>query len=566
MLHRYYSCQRQPLTNEVIKEGSKTRNACITLKPYSPVLLLCLVLVSGPQVSQAQGSMCRTADFGLPHFAEVGAGVEPHSIAVGDFNSDGALDLATANYGVNTVSVVFGIGDGDFGSHAEFNVDGAPNSIITGDFNKDGRLDLATANSASGNVSVLLGNGSGGFSAAANFEVDSNSPFSITTGDFNGDNNPDLATANLSSGNISVLLGDGKGGFAPATNFDANADEPIAITTGDFNNDGKADLITANYNSGNVSIFLGNGTGSFATAKNFSVTSYPTSITVGDFNRDGKLDIVTSHYYSSLVAELLADGAGGFKQADYWETGSRSGPWAVINNDFNGDGLIDLAVADYYQGNVSVMPGNGMGGFYGPFSFTVEGSPYAIASGDFNRDGKLDLAVPNEGYTVGTSVAVVLLQNGCPSDRDLDGVPDKFDCDPLDAKNNKVLMCHKGKTLCVNQSAVQAHLKHGDHLGCCAASSKVGGEDITSASGTAIQVYPNPNNGDFTLKLQGEIAGKAEVVVLNANGTVVEKRTVMITAKDQLVQFHLGSKASGMYLIKVSSGTGIQTTKVFVQH
>ena len=135
-------------------------------------------------------------------------------------------------------------------------------SVTTGDFNADGKLDLATANFNSDNVSVLLGNGLGGFAAAVNFGV-GDGPFSVTTGDFNADGKLDLATANSGSDNVSVLLGDGLGGFAAAVNFGVG-DGPHSVTTGDFNADGKLDLATANFGSDNVSVLLNDCTANTA--------------------------------------------------------------------------------------------------------------------------------------------------------------------------------------------------------------------------------------------------------------------------------------------------------------
>jgi len=84
-----------------------------------------------------------------------------------------------------------------------------------GDFNSDGKLDLAVANGSSDNVSILTGTGTGSFSAATNFAV-GDSPFSVAVGDFNGDAKLDLAVANQLSNNVSILTGTGTGSFSAA--------------------------------------------------------------------------------------------------------------------------------------------------------------------------------------------------------------------------------------------------------------------------------------------------------------------------------------------------------------
>ena len=91
------------------------------------------------------------------------AGTNPTSVAAGDFNGDGKLDLVVANGGSGNVSILLGNGDGTFQTHLDYGVASAPRSVAVGDFNGDGKLDLAVANSGSGNISILLGNGDGTF-------------------------------------------------------------------------------------------------------------------------------------------------------------------------------------------------------------------------------------------------------------------------------------------------------------------------------------------------------------------------------------------------------------------
>src|SRR5712692_2412997 len=97
------------------------------------------------------------------------AGINPVSVAVGDFNGDGVQDLAVANANSNNVSVLSGNGDGSFRGVQNFAAGSGPRSVAVGDFNGDGVQDLAVANNGSNNVSVLLGNGDGSFQGAQNF-------------------------------------------------------------------------------------------------------------------------------------------------------------------------------------------------------------------------------------------------------------------------------------------------------------------------------------------------------------------------------------------------------------
>ncbi|MEH2333752.1 FG-GAP-like repeat-containing protein, partial [Nostoc sp.] len=116
------------------------------------------------------------------------------------------------------------------------------------------------------------------------------------------------------------------------------------------------------------------------------------SVTVGDFNGDGKLDLATANRSSNNVSVLLGNGTGGFATATNFTV---NGPQSVTMGDFNGDGKLDLATANHYYNNVSVLLGDGTGGFATATNFTVNGHPVSVTVGDFNGDGKLDLATAN---------------------------------------------------------------------------------------------------------------------------------------------------------------------------
>ncbi|MEG4171337.1 MULTISPECIES: DUF4347 domain-containing protein [unclassified Microcoleus] len=242
-----------------------------------------------------------TGTFGNP--TNFGQGINPRSIAAGDFNGDSKLDLATAPLSGNNLSILLGDGTGSFSTPATINT-GASLTIATADFNGDGKLDLVTSNnSATNNISVLLGDGTGNFSAPVNFSAGTGNHF-VVTGDFNGDSKLDLAVSNTASNNVSVLLGNGTGNFGTATNFSVGS-SPESVVAGDFNGDGKTDLAASNGGDNNVSVLLGDGTGSFGTAVNFSVGTIPRSIAAGDFNADGKLDLATPNFTSKDVSILL---------------------------------------------------------------------------------------------------------------------------------------------------------------------------------------------------------------------------------------------------------------------
>ncbi|MCJ7510365.1 MAG: FG-GAP-like repeat-containing protein, partial [Dehalococcoidia bacterium] len=126
----------------------------------------------------------------------------------------------------------------------EFPVGGSPNSVAVGDVNGDGALDVVTGNSSSNNVSVLLGNGDGTFAPQTTYAIGS-SPYSVALGDLNGDGDLDVVTANYGSSNASVLLGNGDGTFASRATYIAGR-WPTSVALGDLNDDGAPDMAIAN--------------------------------------------------------------------------------------------------------------------------------------------------------------------------------------------------------------------------------------------------------------------------------------------------------------------------------
>src|SRR5262249_14539320 len=149
------------------------------------------------------------------------------------------------------------------------------------------------------------------------------------------------------------------------------ATEPLGIAAGDFNDDGNLDLAVANAGTNNVSILLGVGDGTFGAATNFNVGTAPAALAVGDFNGDGKLDLAVANCgVDNNVSILLGDGNGSFSPASTPTVGVGTTPIAIAVGDFNGDGVLDLAVVNSGDNNISILLGNGDGTFAaaGPFS------------------------------------------------------------------------------------------------------------------------------------------------------------------------------------------------------
>jgi hypothetical protein len=181
------------------------------------------------------------------------------AMVAGDFTGDGQLDLAVANPFESTVSVFLGRGDGTFQAPRTYAVGAIvwtiPYGIVAGDFTGNGHLDLAVANPGANTVSVLLGNGDGTFQPQVTYAVGTQ-PTYIVAGDFNGDGKLDLAVACQGSdtdpSGVSILLGNGDGTFQSQKWTAApEGSTPDRLVAGDFNGDGKLDLAAAAGNGGN---------------------------------------------------------------------------------------------------------------------------------------------------------------------------------------------------------------------------------------------------------------------------------------------------------------------------
>ena len=372
----------------------------------SPAALLLLVLAAP---AAADPLFSRASSFDTGRY--------PRGVAIADLDGDGHLDLVTANQAANTVSILLGNGDGTFRARTDFEAGGHPMSVAVADLNADGRPDLAVAGEGydpdyAGRVSVLLGNGDGTFGTRTQYGVPKWSQ-AVAIADMNGDQRPDLVVSSASPTNrLSVLLGKGDGTFGPSMDF-ATADFPGSVATADLNADGRLDVVVANLNVNSVSVFLGNGDGTLGVRTDFGVGAGPWSVAIADGNADGSLDLVVANFTSNSVSVLLGNGDGTFGGRRDFAVGVN--PRCVAVADVNGDGFPDIAAAndglpDTPEGYPSsyfltLLLGDGTGGFGQRADFDTGIHPWAVAIADLNSDGYPDLAVSNTGSS---TVSVLL--------------------------------------------------------------------------------------------------------------------------------------------------------------
>jgi hypothetical protein len=341
--------------------------------------------------------LTQTLSFGVPVFFDVGSSAfpDPFSVAAGDFNGDGKLDLAVANTGDDTVSILLGNGSGLFARSIDVAVGSGPVSVMAGDLNHDQVADLVVANEGGNSISIILGNMKSTFSAT-NIAV-TGGPTAVVIGHFDDDNHPDLAVARFASDNVRVLLGNGNGAFSSGGTFGVG-EGPILIAAGDFNGDQKLDLVVANYSEGSISILLGDGMGEFGSPATFSVgdgsssSALPRSVAVGHFNGDVQLDVAVGDVNLQRVIVLAGDGMGSLHPPSVVVSKAAYSLQAI---DINGDTLLDLVFTDRPADTISVALGLGTGSFAAAQDFLAGGGPWGLAVGDFDIDGQPDLVSTN---------------------------------------------------------------------------------------------------------------------------------------------------------------------------
>jgi hypothetical protein len=281
-------------------------------------------------------------------------GRAPISVAMGDLNGDGKPDLATANYevGVNSVSVLLNSGHGSFRAKRDYRTGRRPSSVAIGDLNGDGRMDLATANEAEGvnTVSVLVNQGDGSFQSKLDYRTGAD-PNSVAMGDVNGDAKRDLVTANWSDdgSTVSVLLNRGDGSFEPKVDYRTQSGAD-SVAMGDLNGDGTPDLAIANF-GGTVAVLLNTSDGSVQAGRDYRTGGPAESIAIGDLNGDGKPDLATANG-NGTVSMLANRGDGSFRARLDYPIGAGN---SLVIGDLNGDGKLDLATPNIVTNTVAVL-------------------------------------------------------------------------------------------------------------------------------------------------------------------------------------------------------------------
>ena len=347
------------------------------------------------------------------HYKDFKVGANPTSIRAGDFNGDGFADLITSNIQGNSLSLLFGNGDGSFQDQKTISACQEPRNVIVEDFNLDHFPDLVVACSGDNHVLMFLGQGNGTFLRGAQYLVH-RTPVSIATGDFNEDFLPDLAVA-LRNDKIQILLGMGNGKFRLGPLYEYG-DTPTSVATADLNEDKHLDLAVTNGGpmSHAVSIWLGLGDGTFQSPTDYRTGKRPLGVSFADFNADRVFDLLVINGEMNTITVFLGNGDGTFQEGK--ESGGDAGPNYGVAQDFDGDKIPDVAVVNIQSGSISLLFGKGDGTFhYPPRHYPTPHAPFALTTLSIatNRGEEPGLAVVNNA----SSNVSIFLHHGLNSIR-----------------------------------------------------------------------------------------------------------------------------------------------------
>jgi hypothetical protein len=200
---------------------------------------------------------------------------------------------------------------------------------------------------------------------------------------------------------------------------------PKWISVADVNHDGHPDIVVANADSGTVSVLLGNGRGQFhePAGSPFPAGHLPNDIAIADMNGDGNPDLVIADHQSPFITILLGDGKGGFHPApgSPVDVHSHPHPHGVVVANFNGDGHPDVVTDSWGTNQIELLLGDGKGSLQTPGNYFATGRrPYErLRSADFNRDGIPDIVTTN----LDDGTITVLLGDGRGGFRNAPGSP-----------------------------------------------------------------------------------------------------------------------------------------------
>jgi len=344
----------------------------------------------------------------------------PGNTLIGDLNNDRKLDLVVAFAGARSITVLEGKGNGQFGAAlSNTTLAEAPGEMALGDLNGDGKLDVAITSHDSYGVVLLTGDGKGGLARSPASPIvmrvgQHPHTHGLAVADINRDNKLDLITCNNADNDISLALGDGRGNFTRVPQSFPVGPSPYPFAVGDVNNDGWLDIVATASATGPsrrqqlplsraLTLLLSDGNGGFLPHQLPLRTGEPWFAAIADLNSDGRADIVATHHEQSALTVMIGDGRGGFTEANESPFDLGVSIFQLIIADVDRDATMDIVASR--GDSIRVLLGDGRGVFKPAASIPVGPGAWRIATADLNADGTVDVVTSN---TESNSLSVLL--------------------------------------------------------------------------------------------------------------------------------------------------------------
>ncbi len=336
--------------------------------------------------------------------ADYTAGSRYDLAAIGDINGDGRPDAigfydneplefhSHVNNGDRTFTqaqFIEDLGGGQYGALA----------MAVADFTRDGRKDVLFLHGTANALWLGTGDGAGHFTFGTGALSFAEKVTDFAAADFDRDGVLDVVTIEPDRNSAVIYQGDGTGHFSFVA-YGTTVTTPTLVTTGDVDGDGRVDALVLSRTADTLSIMYGDGTGRFRSRSDLPAGASPRGLALGDLNRDGRTDLAIENAGGATV--YIAAAGGGWEAARQIDTTQTATGYTRDRNvaiaDMNGDAIPDLLVSHQhgradigFWNSVSVLYGDGSGGFSAPDEFSVTAYAPAMAVADFDGDGRLDI-------------------------------------------------------------------------------------------------------------------------------------------------------------------------------
>ena len=308
----------------------------------------------------------------------------------------------------------------------DFTAGGSPYNVSLGDIDGDGNADIVSTNYTGTSVSVYRNTSKSGsittssFASKVDYTTGSSSapsPFGLALADIDGDGKLDMLVTNYVDNSVSVFRNNASSGSISSSSFDTKVEfstgtTPSDIAIADLDLDGKVDMVVSDFSDNTISVYRNiSSSGSISTSSfdsrvSFTTNTNPYSISIADVDGDGKLDISVANRNGTCVSVFRNNASsGGFSTKSFstsvdFSTGSGSELHKLVHADLDGDGKLEMCVSDWNGGvfvfrNTSTSGSITSSSFASNVNFSVGSIPRGLALGDLNGDGKVDILASN---------------------------------------------------------------------------------------------------------------------------------------------------------------------------